>query len=381
MSNRSRSLRIAALTAVVFGALSFTSSVFAQDKVVRIAAVGHVVIATESFTGLSYFPRNNGVGLVDEVAALMADADLRLGNLAAPISTRGTRKQGVDNDRRWAFRTPPRFAPILSTLDFDAMLAANNHILDYGPVAYDDTLAMLKSLKIGHVGRIDEVYKRRINGIRVAVIGFTQPYHPDFQSHHDIELAGSKVDALVGKADVIVVLVHGGGEGREYKHVRRNKEYAGREYRGKIVTLAHHLVDRGADLVVGFGSHMPRAMELYEGRVIAYALGNFLTYGPFDLKMPNNLSAILKVDLTKRGTLAAAKIEPLRLTHPGVPHPDPRHWATKYLRKMSRFDFPDSPLVLGMDGIVEIKSLKPSKVRTAKKPQDEVDVVASDKSK
>jgi hypothetical protein len=129
---------------------------------------------------------------------------------------------------------------------------------------------------------------------------------------------------------------------------------------------------------------MPRAMELYEGRVIAYALGNFLTYGPFDLKMPNNLSAILKVDLTKRGTLAAAKIEPLRLTHPGVPHPDPRHWATKYLRKMSRYDFPDSPLVLGLDGVVEIKSLKPPKVRAAQKPKTpkaEVDVVASDKSK
>lgn len=334
-------------------------------KTVRLAVVGHVVVATDSNEKGRYHPPNSGEGLVDEVAALMAHADLRIGNLAAPISDRGVVKPGVDNDRRWAFRTPPRYANVLKTLGFDVMLTANNHILDYGPLAEQDTLERLKAMKIGSVGRIDEVYRRRINGVRVAVIGMTQPYHPTFSSHHDIELAGEQVAALVGKADLIVVLVHGGGEGREFKHVRRNKEYAGREYRGRIVKLARHLVDRGADLVIGFGSHMPRAMELYEGRLIAYALGNFLTYGPFDLKTPNNLSAILEVELARSGQLVDARVTPLRLVYPGVPRFDERNWATKYLRKMSRIDFPESPVVIGLDGVIEYKPGRAPPTRVA----------------
>lgn len=336
----------------------------AQDKTVRIAVVGHVVIATESKNGW-YLPPNGGAGLVDDVAALMADADLRIGNLAAPISNRGTMKFGVDNDRRWAFRTPPRYASVLDTLGLDVVLAANNHIFDYGPLAYEDTLKTLDAMAIGHVGRQNEVVRKRIKGIRVAILGFTQPYQPEFQSHHDIAAAGEKVAALVGKNDVIIALVHGGGEGREYRYVRKGKEYAGREYRGQISKLARHLVDRGADLVVGFGSHMPRAIELYEGRLIAYALGNFLTYGPFDLKLPNNLSAILEVEFGKSGKPRSARIEPLRLKHPGVPYPDEKGWATSYLRKISRANFPGSPLVIEADGTLRLRPPKTKPVETA----------------
>lgn len=351
--------------------LLFVSSVpaWAQEKTVRIAVVGHVVVATESKDGW-FLPRNNGVGLGNEAAALMADADLRLGNLAAPLSTRGTMKFGVDNDRRWAFRTPPRYAPMLDSLGLDVVLAANNHIFDFGRPAYEDTLAMLDTMAIGHVGRNDEVVRRRINGIRVAIIGFTQPYEPEFQSHHDIELAGQKVAALTRKNDVIIVLVHGGGEGREYRYVRRGKEFAGAEYRGQIVKLARHLVDQGADLVVGYGSHMPRAMELYEGRLIAYALGNFMTYGPFDLKMPNNLSAILEVDFAKSGKPRAARLEPVRLRHPGVPYPDDKGWATSYLRKISKANFPESPLVIEKDGTLQLRPPKTKPVETAGTPAD-----------
>ncbi|HRE87760.1 MAG TPA: CapA family protein [Myxococcota bacterium] len=360
--------RLSYIASVFMGLSALASSgspgAYAQEKTVKVAVVGHIVIATESRNGW-FLPPDNGVGLVEDVAALMADADLRLGNLAAPISTRGSMKHGVDNDRRWAFRTPPRYAGVLDTLGLDVVLAANNHIFDYGPLAYADTLATLDTLAIGHVGRVDEVVRKRINGVRVAIIGFTQPYQPEFQSHHDIELAGEKVAALRRHNDVIIVLVHGGGEGREYRYVRFGKEYAGREYRGQLVKLSRHLVDQGADLVVGFGSHMPRAMELYEGRLIAYALGNFLTYGPFDLKLPNNLSAILEVEFGKSGKPRSAKLEPVRLKHPGVPYPDKKGWATNYLRKISKANFPDSPLVILKDGTLQLRPPKGKPVETA----------------
>jgi len=144
--------------------------------------------------------------------------------------------------------------------------------------------------------------------------------------------------------------------------VKRGKEFAGAEYRGKIVELAHHLVDQGADLIIGYGAHAPRAMELYDGRIIAYSLGNFLTYGPFDLHAPNYLSAVLQVTLDKRGELAEAQIVPLRLKFPGAPSFDPKGRTVNYLRRMSKADFPESPLTFLSDGTLKVTPNDPKLV-------------------
>jgi len=319
-------------------------------RTVTIAAVGHIVIGTDFPEDKQFLPRDDGEGLIDHVAPLVSFADISLGNLAAPLSERGRVKPNVDWNRRFAFRTPPRYAPVLTRLGLDVVLAANNHIRDFGQDAYDDTIALLDEMRIAHVGLVDEVYAKRVHGIKVAVVGFTQPYRPDFQSHHDIEAAGEVIARLSVDYDVVIALVHGGGEGKKYKHVTRGKEFAGSEYRGRIVDLAHQLVDRGADLVIGYGAHHPRAMELYAGRIIAYSLGNFLTYGPFDLHAPNYMSLVLQVTLDLRGELVDAQIVPLRLKFPGVPSFDPKGRSIKLLCRLSIKDFPESPLTILPDG-------------------------------
>jgi poly-gamma-glutamate synthesis protein (capsule biosynthesis protein) len=43
-----------------------------------------------------------------------------------------------------------------------------------------------------------------------------------------------------------------------------------------LVAFAHAMIDAGADVVVGHGPHVLRAVELYRGRPILYSLGNFL---------------------------------------------------------------------------------------------------------
>ena len=321
-------------------------------RTVSFAAVGHIVIGTDFPDAPRYLPPDDGAGLIDEVAPLLRTADLALGNLAAPISSRGKMKPGVDGDRRFAFRTPPRYAPVLKTLGLDCVLAANNHVLDFGPDAYSDTIGLLDRIGIGRVGLIDQVYVKRVRGIKVAIVGYTQSYRDDFQTHRDIEAAGVVMAKLAADNDIVVVLVHGGGEGKEAMHVKRGKEFAGAEYRGRIVDFARHMVDQGADLIIGYGAHHPRAMELYRGRIIAYSLGNFLTYGPFDLHSPNFLSGVLQVALDKKGELAEAQIVPLRLKYPGKPSFDPKGRTISFLRRMSKVDFPESPLVFLDDGTI-----------------------------
>jgi hypothetical protein len=341
---------LATLSALATGATSHAK----PRRTVTIAAVGHLVVATEDPSGRRYLESKDGLDLVNEVAPLVADADLSIANLAAPISTRGAPKLWADGTNAWAFRTPPRYAPALTRLGLDVVLAANNHILDFGPDAYGDTLALLDRLKIGHVGRIDEVFEVKKRGVRVAVVGFTQPYRDDFQSNRDLDAAAAVVAKAQAGADIVIALVHGGGEGRDAMHVPRGKEYVGHEYRGQMVDLAHRLVEAGADLVLGFGAHHPRAMELYRGRIIAYALGNFLTNGPFDIQSPNMLSMVLRVTLDARGELASAEVVPLRLRHPGIPYFDPKGWSLGFLRRLSKADFPESRLVIRDDGVLEV---------------------------
>jgi poly-gamma-glutamate capsule biosynthesis protein CapA/YwtB (metallophosphatase superfamily) len=43
-----------------------------------------------------------------------------------------------------------------------------------------------------------------------------------------------------------------------------------------LVLFAHAAVDAGADVVVGSGPHVLRAVEIYKGKVILYSLGNFI---------------------------------------------------------------------------------------------------------
>ena len=67
------------------------------------------------------------------------------------------------------------------------------------------------------------------------------------------------------------------------QRVTREREYYYGENRGNVYELAHLMVDHGADVILGHGAHVVRAIEVYNQRVIAYSLGNFLTYSRFNL--------------------------------------------------------------------------------------------------
>jgi len=325
-----------------------------DDGTVTIRAVGHVVLGVDWPPALAMVPPDLGMTMADELAPVTSAADITLGSMAAPMTSSDHLAVAPDGVDIWALRQPPSLLPALAKLGFDVMLAANNHALDFGPEGHAETLAHLEALGIGAVGHSGEVWRTTVRGTRVAVLGFTQPYAPDFQSNRDHDAAVAAVRAADVDADIVIALVHGGGEGRDALHVPRGREYVGKEARGKMVELCRALVDAGADLVVGFGAHAPRAMEIHHDRLIAYALGNFITYGPFDIQSPNHLSLVLSVTLDRHGELREAKIIPLRLRHPGVPHLDPEAWSVSWIRRYSRADFPESAPQIDPDGVITI---------------------------
>ena len=177
-----------------------------------------------------------------------------------------------------------------------------------------------------------------------------------------MERAGDVVAEVAKTADVVIACFHGGGEGPEALHTPDGKEYlaTSKEYRGTVVQLARTLVDRGASLVVGFGAHHVRAMEWYRGRLIAYALGNGVTYGPFNLRHPNRLSAALDVTFGADGHIEDARIHPYMMRYPGYPVPDMRGWTWAHVRKLSREDFPASGTLVLDDGRLAAPTAAPA---------------------
>jgi poly-gamma-glutamate capsule biosynthesis protein CapA/YwtB (metallophosphatase superfamily) len=322
------------------------------EETVTVAAVGHLVMGTNYPSSHPALPADGGKSLFEKTKDLLSSADLTFGNLAAPLSSRGKTHKKVDNVNVFAFRTPPSYGTFLKEAGFDVLQAANNHILDFGADAYEDTLALLDKLGIGHIGRKGEVWFSTVRGITVGFVGFTQPYTDFFESHHDIGAAAKVVLEAKKKCQVLVVGFHGGTEGKDSLHTPEKPEYLGKEYRGEVVKLSHALVDAGADLVVGFGPHLPRAMEFYKGKLIDYALGNFLTYGPFNLRGPSGLSLILKATFDKNGKMVRAWVDPIAVISPGIPEPDGSQGTLRHLRSLSKEDFPKSYPEILDDGTV-----------------------------
>ena len=122
------------------------------------------------------------------------------------------------------------------------------------------------------------------------------------------------------------------------------------EDRGDVVQFARAMVDAGADLVVGSGPHVVRAMELYHDRLIAYSLGNFATYYGISVEGIRGIAPILQVHLDDDGRFVSGHIEATTQIRPAGPSLDPAHGVIELLRTLTDTAFPQGLLSIAQDG-------------------------------
>ena len=305
---------------------------------IRVAAVGDIMMGT-TFPE-SILPPEDGATLFRSVAPLLAGHDVVFGNLEGPL-TDVDRSPKCPRPRRdgrpcFAFRTPPRFAVRLAEAGFNVVNVANNHALDFGMEGLDNTLAALDNAGIQPVGG-ERVAVFAVGGKSVAVAGFSYSFRTRYvHPLLDIEAARGIVAELKGEYDLVVVSFHGGAEGvQAMRAADAEEEFLG-ERRGNVVRFARAVVDAGADLVLGHGPHVPRAIEVYRGKLIAYSLGNFAVYSMFNIKGPSGLGYVLQVELDpETGDVVRFRTPSVALRHPGIPGPDPSGKAEALLRKLS----------------------------------------------
>jgi len=168
----------------------------------------------------------------------------------------------------------------------------------------------------------------------------------------DLDAARRMVEEAKAGADLVIVSMHAGAEGADRQHVPPGPEEFLGENRGDVRAFAHAVVDAGAALVVGHGPHVVRGMEVYRGRLIAYSLGNFATYGGMNLAGPNGLSLVLEARLGPDGAFAGGRILPARQERPGGPHLDPAGAVIPVVRRLSQEDFGAAAVQVADDGVL-----------------------------
>ena len=309
---------------------------------VTVAAVGDIMLGTDFPT--PRLPPEDGRPLFDEVRDLFHRADVSFGNLEGTLCDGGLCVKNVDSPNVYAFRTPTRFARTLQDAHLKVVSLANNHSMDFGYTGKRATKEALREAGIQYSGTDGEVAEFTVGGAKVGLIAVS--FGPPPRSlARPLEVL-REIESLAKKYDILVVSVHGGREGRSALHTRNETEYFLGENRGNLVRFARKAVDRGADLVLGHGPHVPRALELHKGRLIAYSLGNFCTYKGMSLKGASGYAPLLWVELGPTGEFFRGKIYSFIQQRPGGPRQDAQQRALSLIKTLSLEDFPvSSPLI------------------------------------
>jgi poly-gamma-glutamate capsule biosynthesis protein CapA/YwtB (metallophosphatase superfamily) len=278
------------------------------------------------------------------VAPLLRDADLTFDNLEGPLAdTTATTDKCDPGENCYAFRTPPRYGRFLKSAGVDAVSIANNHATDFGAEGQRQTIQALDELGIAWSGPPGTTATLEVEGQRVGLVAFHTSRSGNYLNDHDA--AAALVDSLAGRSDLTLVSFHGGAEGADALHVPDTMETFYGEKRGHLRAFARRVVDAGADLVLGHGPHVPRGMELYRGRLVAYSLGNFATYGRFNLSGPLGLGLVLEARLGADGRFRGGRLLSTRQLGEGVPVPDERRReAARLVRRLSAEDFSNPDL-------------------------------------
>ena len=310
--------------------------------------VGDVMTGSD-YPNKSYLPSNEGKDIFKSVENYFKNSDVNFANLEGAIANTNT-QSSKRSKNSYSFRMPPYMANRIAEAGFNIVAVANNHSRDFGDKGYKQTQEYLKNAEIKIVGNI--LNTATIIEIKNKKIGFLAFYYFSYANNsiQDITSAKALVEKTKKECDFLVVSFHGGAEGRNMFRVPKETEIFYGENRGDVYKFARAVSDAGADLIIGHGPHVLRAMEIYNNSFIAYSLGNFVGYKQFSLAGNNGISAILQITLNDNLKINSAKVIPIKLINGGIPSVDSSNEAIKKLNNYADLDFPNSGIKFNSEG-------------------------------
>lgn len=264
-------------------------------------------------------------------------------NLECCLSDDGERRPG----RTYYFRADPSWAvPALETAGSTFASLANNHVLDFGPVALRETLRQLSDADIAHAGAGTDLDAAltpavvEVAGVTVGVIAFTDrspsyaagPGTPG-TAYVRLDQRVPETRWVVGNAirraadadlDLLIASVHWGPNWVTTPSDRQR-------------SFARWMVDRGVDLVHGHSAHVVQGVEAVDGGLILYDTGDFVDDYVVKRRLRNDLSFLFEVRFAD-GRLADLRLIPVKIANRAVNLADESgaDWLRSRMRERSR---------------------------------------------
>jgi len=329
----------------------------ADDEYISFAFVGDVMMGTtfpDSVRG-THLPANDGRDLFSNCTEIIKSADV------ACLNLEGTLLDGVGHRRKmknpatyYIFRMPTKYVDNLVAAGFDFAGIANNHINDFGAPGRKSTVNTLQKSGLKHSGLrgVNEIAVLERKGLRIAVAQFG--HGGNNLSVNDMNELERVINNMRDTADIVVVSFHGGAEGTKHTHVPFAVETFVGEKRGNVAAFAHKAIDLGADIVYGHGPHVPRAVELYNDRLIIYSLGNFCTPYRMNITGISGYAPLITVNTDRQGRFVSGKIHSFKQRRGAGPVKDSSCGAATLIRRLTVEDFPKTPLTITNEGDINM---------------------------
>ncbi len=250
----------------------------------------------------------------ERIAPVVRGADVVLGDLECALTDRVTPSyEGM------YFSASPKAIEGIKTLGINVLTLANNHITNYDRSGLMDTINLLRSNNIKYTGGGEnyiEAHRPAIveaGGVKFAFLDYnsveesiqataTKPgvawVSIPPENPQEAKVVEDDIKRAKEQADFVVVSIHWGNE---YDY-RPNSS---------TIAMARKACDAGADMVIGQHPHTIQSMESYNGKLIAYCLGNFI----FDQRFSEQVrdGVVLKCSF-KKNVPVSAKLVPYRIS-------------------------------------------------------------------
>ena len=305
---------------------------------------------TMNFIGDVMFGRNyeNNGGIIDQFGVeyifehtldfLGNQADVTVANLECPLTIDGT----PHPTKSVVFKADPSSVSGLVYAGIDIVSLANNHIIDFGLEGLINTQQILDENNILHSGAGSNSYEAyqpliyNSHGLNIAFLASSdrtgqynnaQPYlhagynKPGF-AYMTPYYIREQIEEVNEIADFIILEMHAGSEystapGEDYDQIILDNAETNNYLLPNEITnfmdiedisdedenyipfidvphmwdreIRHFAIDNGADLVIVHHPHVIQGYEVYNGKLIAHSLGNFV----FDLSYPETFPSVI----------------------------------------------------------------------------------------
>ena len=198
------------------------------------------------------------------------------------------------------FNSPQEFGDAMIDAGFNLVSLANNHTMDRGVTAIQNSCDYWKTKDVLTAGSCcsaedaEEIKIKEKNGIKYTMLAYTygtngitvpsdKPYLVNLYSD---ELAKADIEKVRDKVDLLIVSMHWGTEYRSEPTDEQKRE-------------AEYLSNLGVDIIIGTHPHVIEPITYINDTLVIYSLGNFISAQSTNNDYNTMVELMTSVDVVK----------------------------------------------------------------------------------